>query len=418
MAMESRLEELVSENLDLSGKRPARIVLAFSGGLDSSVLLYILVSIRCNSELLVWHINHGLLDCAGEMEGFCRRIADQYKVEFKVSHLNLDRNQSNLEAFARQARYAAFEQFLNETDILLTAHHADDQAETLFLNLLRGSGSAGLRGIARNKTLSKTLVSRPLLDISRDTLKEYAKQQSIKWFDDPSNLTERFDRNFLRQQVLPKLKSRWPGYLQSIRRVCHIQSETQQLLDEIGESDYQYCQLDTFRLCQRRLVELSTARQKNVIRYWLRDSQFKSLPVGRLETLIKQLGACQQAQPRIEAIGYDIRIYRGELFIVKKTEHEQAGLLSSYSLNSSNALQIKSIGLETTRADVFNRLKIEDNGQSLSLCFRGDGIPPNQAKHRLKRLFQAYHVPPWLRGQTPQIYIDGELKDLLIENFK
>lgn len=412
MAQEPRLEEQVNENLEMFASRSARTVLAFSGGLDSCVLLHILVSIRGNNDLLVWHVNHGLLDCAGEMENFCKRLADQYKVEFKVSHLNLDGNQSNLEAQARKARYAVFERILNETDILLTAHHADDQAETLFLNLLRGSGSAGLRGIARNKTLGKTLLLRPLLDVSRDSLKEYAKRQSIEWFDDPSNLTERFDRNFLRRQILPGLKSRWPAYLQSIRRVCHIQSETQQLLDEVGEIDYQHCRIDAFRLCQKLLIELSMARQKNVIRFWLRDNQLKSLPTGRLETLIKQLGAGQQAHPRIEAAGYDIRIYNRQVFIVKTSG--QTGLLSSYNLNSNDTLLIQCIGLETTRADVFNRLKIEDNGQSLSLYFRRDGMPPKQAKHRLKHLFQKYHVPPWLRGQTPQIYIDDELKDLLI----
>ncbi len=412
MTLVSRLEEEVSDHLENFINKNTRTVLAFSGGLDSCVLLHILVSIRCVNDLLVWHVNHGLLDCAGEMENFCKRLADQYKVEFKVSHLNLNSQQSNLEARARKARYAVFEQFLGETDILLTAHHADDQAETLFLNLLRGSGSAGLRGIARNKSLGAIRVSRPLLDVSRNMLKEYARLQSIEWVDDPSNEAERFDRNFLRRQILPKLKSRWPGYHQSIRRVCYIQSETQQLLDEVAKIDYQKCRLDAFRLSQKLLVELSVARQKNVIRFWLRKNQLNSLSTGRLEALINQLWADQQAHPVIAATNYEIRIYNRQVFIVKPSE--PTGLLASYDLNSNETLQIQVLGLETTRAEVFKRLKIEDNGQSLSLIFRHDGMPLKQVRHRLKHLFQKYHVPPWLRGQTPLIYLDGELMDLFV----
>ncbi len=413
MAQEFRLEDRVKEKLQYFASKSTRTVLALSGGLDSSVLLHILDSTHKNHNLLVWHVNHGLLDCADEMEGFCKRLAHRYEVEFKVSRLNLNRNHSNLEAQARQARYAVFEMFLGETDVLLTAHHADDQAETLFLNLLRGSGSAGLRGIAQNRPLGKTQVLRPLLDVSRDRLKEYAKQESIDWFDDPSNSDNRFDRNFLRQQVLPKVKTRWPGYLQSVRRVCYIQSETQQLLDEIGESDYRNCRLDAFRLCQKHLINLSRARQKNVIRYWLRDNQLKSLPTGRLDALIKQLDADQQAHPQIETSGYDIRIYNRQLFIVKN--NEQADLLSSYNLNSNGTLVIPGIGLETSRVEIFKQLKMEDNGQYINLGFRRDGVPEKRAKHRLKNLFQKYHIPPWLRERTPMIFVDGELMDLLIK---
>ena len=411
-SVKSRLKQQVAQHFQAYADATDRIVLAFSGGLDSCVLLDILRSVSSTHKLLVWHVNHGLQDCAGDMENFCKRRSTDYQVDFRVSHLKLSDASANLEALARKGRYAEFEKHLTPADLLLTAHHADDQSETLLMNLLRGSGSAGLRGIAENRRLGKAWVLRPLLPVSRDTLAEYARQRSITWFEDPSNQNERFDRNYLRRQVLPALKARWPGYLDSIRRVCRIQSETQQLMDEIGEADYQYCRLEPLRLCQQCLDNLSIVRQKNVIRFWLRINQAACLPTGRLDSLIKQLGAQPHSQPLIQGDGYDIRIYNRQLFMVKPVQ--QTDLQSCYELNNDDVVRISPLGLEISRAEVFRRLKLVDEGQALSLCFRRYGTAPKPARHRLKRLFQKYHVPPWLRGQTPQIHIDGELTALLL----
>ena len=147
-----------------------RVVLAFSGGLDSCVLLHLLTSHPHSYSVQLWHVNHGLQESADEMEVFCNARAREYGLEIKTSHLHLDPHAGNLESTARQARYALFEKELNQGDCLMTAHHADDQVETFMLNALRGSGSAGLRGIAKSRPIGQSTLFRPLLDISREEL--------------------------------------------------------------------------------------------------------------------------------------------------------------------------------------------------------------------------------------------------------
>ena len=408
LSLESQLEKYLQRHVD----GQSVVVLAFSGGLDSCVLLHFLQKIVSSEKLLAWHIHHGLLDCADKMASFCQKKAAEYQVNYKISHLDLDRTQSNLESIAREARYSEFDKGLKASDILLTAHHADDQAETLFLNLLRGSGSAGLRGIAGQRALTKIRVFRPLLEVSRKALHNYAKQYSIEWFEDPSNQSEHFDRNYLRLQILPKIKQRWPGLLKSVQRVCQIQSEVQQILDEVAQADLQVCSFEPLRLKKEALLELSSARQKNVIRYWIRINQFDGLPNGKLESLIAQLQSQQQANPLIRGKDYDIRIYDDQVFIVKPLEI--ADLQECYSFDDENELHIPLLGLRVCRKDIFQCLHIVDSHQQVQLGFRTESQPQASEKHRLKRLFQKHRTPPWMRDRTLLIFVDGVFKDILV----
>jgi len=416
MTLESKLTEQLETQLQPFAEASNRIVLAFSGGLDSCVLLHLLATNLSNPKILLWHVNHGLQDSAAEMESFCLKLAEKYGVEIKVSHLNLGQYSSNVEAIARSARYAEFETGLGSQDVLLTAHHADDQAETFFLNLLRSAGSAGLRGIARIKTLANFRIIRPLLDFERSDLAEYAHQHNLKWFEDPSNQSDRYNRNYLRNNVIPVIKSRWPGFVQTIRSVCHIQAETQQLLDEIAGNDYQQCGVKSTdqpdRLDKQVLTSLSKARQKNLIRFWMRQNDCQSLPAGKLRELIKQLDAGRDAQPIIQAGDHDIRIFDQQLFIV---EHQgDLQLKPRYDFSDDSGLSIKSIELKISREEILEQLKLTEQGQVLSIRFRSGSNPSNNAGHRLKHLFQKHRVPPWLRDQTPQVFIDDDLQGIYL----
>jgi len=388
-------------------------VLAYSGGLDSSVLLHLLASPSRQYEVLVWHVNHGLQEVAQEMEAFCRSQANGYKLTFKTSHLDLDPKAANLESKARKARYALFEHALGKNDCLLTAHHADDQAETFLMNVLRGSGSAGLRGIAKSRPIGRSILLRPLLEVPRKDILSYASFYKLEWFDDPSNSADRFNRNYLRNQVIPLLKARWPGYLESIRSVVSIQEETQDALNELGALDLQYLQSgpgNTDCLSIIDMLGLSRSRQKNVIRYWLQLCGRASLPQARLNELIEQLHARNDATPMIAGSGFDIRIYDHCLFVVP--HGETAILEENYDFNRQQLLKIEAISLQIDRKSIMRCLNRKDSGQTISLRFRRRGNSSNPDRHRLKRLFQKYKIPPWKRAVTPQIYLDGELIDL------
>ena len=416
MSIEPQLSAQLTRTLTASAKPTDRVVLAFSGGMDSCVLLHFLAK-TYKEKLLLWHINHGLQDCAGDMEAFCVDLASQYQLAIKVSHLQLGGLKGNVEAIAREARYTEFATDLNTNDLLITAHHADDQAETFWLNALRGSGSAGLRGISPVRQVSNSQVARPLLCFERHQLLNYAKQYQLTWFEDPSNQSDIYDRNYLRHQVLPNVKKRWPHSTQSIKKVCDIQAETHQLLDELATIDYQHCSMQNTKKTDCLLIvplkALSQARQKNLIRYWLKLNHCDSLPASKLTELLKQLDSRIDAQPVIQANHYEVRRYNQRVFIVNHQPEIQ--LESVYELNAQSVLRIEGIPLSLKRLDVLQRFGLVDSDQSVSLRFRQSQVS-NHYQHRLKHLFQDKRVPPWKRNVTPQVYIDDELVGLWLDD--
>lgn len=401
--------------LDLIPDHVNRVFVAFSGGLDSSVLLHLLVSESRDFEVIPWHFNHGLLDVAPGMEAFCIEQAQRYDLEIRIDQLDLNSIDSNIEAEARRQRYDLFRQHTGAGDCIVTAHHADDQAETFLLNALRGSGSAGLRGIARQRMLGNTLLLRPLLQFSRERLEEYAAQHEIPWFNDPSNQTNRFDRNYLRNQVIPVIKTRWPHFQDALSMASELQSETQELLDEIAGLDFTdlkapasggFATLDV-----TGLLQLSPARRKNLVRCWIADAGLPTLPQARLQELMKQLHAKPGTMPEVAMPDYAIRLYDQRLFLVREDASRCA--TGEFEFELKPDIQIEQLGLQFQRKEIFEQLELVDKGQALTLKFRDKG-QQNSDRHRLKRLFQKHRVPPWERSAIAQVYLDGKLAGLLL----
>lgn len=400
--------------LDIIPGDVGRVFVAYSGGLDSSVLLHLATRAE-RFEVVPWHVNHGLLEVAEQMQQFCVDEARRLGLEPRVDRLELGGLERNIEAEARRRRYRLFEQATVAGDCILTAHHADDQAETFLLNALRGSGSAGLRGIARRRRLGPALLLRPLLDYSRDQLEAYAREHEIRWFNDPSNRDLRFDRNYLRNQVTPLLKSRWPHFQSALATASDLQGETQTLLDEIAAADF-----DELRrapsggiptLDVPGLLRLSAGRRKNLVRYWVAQRALAAVPNARLEELMRQLRAEPDSVPEISLPGYAIRLYDQRLFIVRDAPARCAE--GQYDFGLDAEIEIAELDLKLCRRQVFERLGIDDAEQQLSLRFRVDG-EANDDRRRLKRLFQQHRVPPWQRERVAQVYLDGRLEGLLL----
>lgn len=390
-----------------------RVYLAYSGGLDSSVLLHLLVNNHHNFEVIPWHINHGLQDSADAMEDFCREQTSKYQLPLRVDHLNMGYDLSNVEAQARQLRYGLFEAALTAKDCIVTAHHGDDQVETFLINAFRGSGSAGLRGVARRRLLGEGLLLRPLLSISREALENYAAEHKLQWMEDPSNQSLRFDRNYLRQQVIPPLKSRWPNVHRNLETVAEIQRETQQLLNELAEQDCLRLEVPVVgatTLSITGMLALSAARQKNLIRYWIKLKGLNALPATQLEELIKQFNAKDDAGPMLTSDDYSLRIYNKQLYLLTAAEKIGENIESEYVFDQQQQITIEAIGLNLSRSDIFDLMSMDDCGQTITVKL----IDADKAnKHRLKRLYQTHRVPPWLRTVTPILYLNGELTGLL-----
>jgi len=209
------------------------MIIAYSGGLDSHVLLHAVAAMRAEltgCEFIAVHINHGLSEKAGQWTKHCANQCEVLNITF--AHINVDaknKTGESPEAVAREVRYQAFREFMQPGDCLLTAHHQDDQAETLLIQLLRGAGPRGLAAMPYYSDFAEGWHARPLLNFSRDELHEYAQQtfsqNQSAWIDDESNSDTRFDRNFLRHEIIPKLKARFPGMAATLSRSAGLCAE-------------------------------------------------------------------------------------------------------------------------------------------------------------------------------------------------
>lgn len=225
----------------LPGKRPLRLCVGLSGGLDSVVLLHLLHKTRLAPGLVVsaLHVHHGLSAQADEWAQFTARLCEEWSIPFSVRHVAVKPQGDGLEAAARAARYGAFEQ--SDADVLLLAHHANDQAETVLFNLLRGSGVSGLSGMPVQRMLGEKLIVRPLLGVGRAELLTYAQAHGLHWVEDESNASLAFSRNHLRHAVLPQLAKRYPSVVSTLARTAGHLAEADQLLEELALIDVADC---------------------------------------------------------------------------------------------------------------------------------------------------------------------------------
>ncbi len=398
--------------------RPARFVVAFSGGLDSSVLLHALAALKrqqasfAGVAVKAIHIDHGLhADSAGWGE-HCEAVAQALGVEFQSVCVNVQlESGKGPEASARDARYSALHAALDANDWLLSAHHREDQAETLLLNLIRGSGPAGVAGIGVVRRFGPGWLVRPLLNVARDDLKAYAEEAGFDWLEDPSNKDRRFDRNFLRHEVLPRLKSRWSDIAARLQRSAGHAGEASQLLVDLAEMDLAALGSRCDRLPIDALSALSAARQRNLIRYALRDLGLSTPTAIQLDRIQSELiPAREDAQPLVTWPGASVRRYRNGLYLLPQN---LADAISSTSV--SGAETELGVGLGSLRfesdADTGLRSELVQQGLTIEPRRGGEEIQLQGQEHtrKLKKLLQEQGIVPWMRDRLPLLYCGGQL---------
>jgi tRNA(Ile)-lysidine synthase len=290
--------------------------IAYSGGLDSSVLLHILMQLRQEKHfaLKAVHIHHGLHPKANEWQHHCEVVCREGNIELCVHTIDLSDSHENIEARARECRYAYFSSLLEKEDVLCTAHHQDDQAETFLLQLMRGAGPKGLSAMPVETILGEGKLIRPLLNMSRDELLVYAQQNNISWVEDDSNKNTRFSRNFMRQEVLPLLKSRWPSVAATISRSAKHCAETQELLEAFIAPLFHECLLENKALSLIALKKLTPIQQKHIFRHWLFYGGFSSPNELKLQNCLRVfLTARRDRHPMVTWGNVVVRRYRDEL---------------------------------------------------------------------------------------------------------
>ncbi len=396
-----------------SAHPPPRVTVAFSGGLDSTVLFATLCRLGLAAPIRAAHVDHALHPRSGEWRAHCAEVAAAFGVEFAGVRVAVDRASGDgLEAAARSARYRALRELLSPGEWLLTAHHADDQLETLLLRILRGTGVRGLRGIVEFGPFGAGWLGRPLLDVTREELRAEAAALELGWLEDPSNAEPRHDRNYLRMQVLPALRARWPTAAHHAQRLAEQASEAERLLESVASDDARSL-AEPWHVPRATLETLDPARQRNLLRYLLRAVGIGAPSARKIEELrAALLESHPESQARVRWPGGEGRVYREALYLLAPLP-----LSSPTDYTARVAVDEPWTGpegsVELAPAPEGSGLAQSWIEEGLTLRFRTGGErfrPHGRAHHHsLKALFQEEGVVPWMRERVPLLYRGDQL---------
>ena len=381
----------------------ARVVVAYSGGLDSTVLLHALAA-RGVPGLVAVHIHHGLQQQADDWVAHCARFCADLSLPLTLCRALIAADDpAGPEAAARAARYALLRDEVRAGDLLVTAHHRDDQAETVLLRLLRGSGVHGLAAMRPLSSFSPGRLWRPFLDQPREMLHRYAVAQGLSWIEDPHNHDPRFARSWLREELLPKLRERWPQAYVSIARGARLAAETVELLDVLAGQDEQAIARDD-ALIVPGLRALSAARRHNLLRHWLRRQNFEVPFASMFERIDEEvLAAAADATPLLRWPGCELRRFRDELHAMAPLP-APPGTRSGLLWSGDNTLALPA-GCGMLSADGPPPRPVV-----VRWVHDGEFLKPGGAgrTRTCKNLFQEAGMPPWVRARAPLLELDGK----------
>ncbi len=392
------------------------LVVGFSGGLDSCVLLHLLANLRQTLpfQLSAHHVHHGLNKQADAWAEFCEKTCINLNIPLTISKVSVDMDSGlGIEASARKVRYAVL--LANEADFICTAHHQDDQAETLLLQLARGSGVKGLAGMAAVDDARKLL--RPLLNVSRAEIEAYAQLHKLSWVDDDSNANTQFDRNFMRHKVLPTLKQQYPAINQTLARTAQHLASANSLLDILASQDAQAClsNLGKKTLALEPLKSLDLNRVNNVLRWWLAQNNVLMPSAAQLQQISQQLlFAKNDAAIKIHLnsdVALTLRRYQDCAYLVPEiVSYPAIDAIwqgeAVFELPNQTQLTFKQelgVGLSLKHLDN-KRLTIKTR-------VGGERIKPdsNRPSRSLKMVMQQAEIPPWQRSHIPLIFVGDTL---------
>lgn len=410
----------------LSGKKAAihtacntanQVFVAFSGGIDSHVLLHLCASSAAlKNKLTAVYVHHGLQKQAGQWAKHCEVIARQLSVTFRI--LSVDARQKpgeSPEETARNVRYQALQTLLDENDVLLLGQHREDQLETVLLQLFRGAGLPGLAAMPEKTVFGTGSMLRPLLDISQQEIKAYADEYKLNWIEDPSNLQNDFDRNYLRNEIIPLIKQRWPAVDKTVFRSARHCAQAQQFITGQTESMFAAvynAQDGTLSIAE--LNKLGDYEQTLVLRMWLYKTGQKMPPEQLISQVMREFMLSRQdGNPQLQWRPYTLRRYKDRLYClptISNIDRSQnlvwAPGLTLLHLPNNGSVEIvpasSGINAELWQKATEIEVRYRQGGESIYL-------PGREGQHQLKKLFQEAAIPPWERENVPLLFLNGRL---------
>ena len=406
---------------DINLENYTRIAVAFSGGLDSSVLLHSLANIpEYKERVFAIHVNHGLSPNSKSWIKHCEKFCTVLGVNFIPLTIDLENSKTN-ENILRQARYKALFSCLKKGDVLCTAHHQDDHIETILFRILRGTGIKGLAGIEKYSQIEGIDLIRPLISYSKKDLLDYGNKFNVNWIEDESNEDLSISRNFIRKKVIPNLKNdNWPEYKNSISYLSSKAKEANEILDEIAFLDLKRCASESLdRLSILKIKELSHARAMNVLFTWLGINTHLGVSNKITDQVYKSIVLASENSNPVVTFGkrggsgsFQIRRFNNFLRHLPLTETEILSNKKVWKWNTNNPLELPT-GTLSMQLSLGKGISTQLTEPGISIKGRIGGErckPEGRSKsQKLKKLFQEYRVPPWVRDRIPLVYVGDQL---------
>ncbi|MCH2191957.1 MAG: tRNA lysidine(34) synthetase TilS [Gammaproteobacteria bacterium] len=414
------LKRELFEGLKLSSA--PRFYVALSGGVDSVVLLHLLVKLQEEHtfDLTALHVNHNLFHESDRWESHCRSMCESLGVAYKSVSLTLD---SSSELAARSARYDWFAQHVKLGDVLLTAHHKQDRAETFLFNLMRGAGSTGLSSLRPKRRFKSSWLARPFLQATKEDIEEYAKAHSLSWIDDPSNQDQSYSRNAIRHSIIPEIQKHRADAVHNIARAAANLEEENGLLREIAISDLVDIREQPIHpidgshaLCTDDMSHLSRARKSNLIRFWLGVLQLHTPSRRLMAGLLNAAENPPNSTAVLQEGGMQFRFYRGFMYVMPA----KMNAIQFSTIDWNNVTQPIDIFESRWRLDATEKLLDLVNkrrGAQIRLVERASLHNP-KALHghslNMKKWMQEMAIPPWRRASLPLLTLNSKKDDILL----
>ncbi len=395
-----------------------RWIVGYSGGVDSTVLLYSLLQLAQSESLppiLALHVNHHIHPDSAIWAKQCEEFCANLKIECQIHDVIVDQSHpKGLEAAAREARYQVYTQVITSDDLLLLGHHLDDQAETLLIQTFRGGGVHGLAAMSSLREIGAGQMLRPLLETTRSMIESYAKRAGLTWIEDPSNQSHQHERNFIRHKIMPMLLQRRAGVNRVLARSAEHFAEAAQLLDELAEHDLEQASEGGLTVINLDSIQQhKPSRQDNLLRYWVYRCSGNYPSSQQLKALKNDVIAAKvDAQPQLQFGDYQVRRFHNHLYWLPQLPQPPV----SYPIGIDKPVIELPQGCGTLelKTEIGNGLSLKHLKQAstIEVIWRKGGeslLLKDGHHHRLKKLYQQQNSPPWERDLRPMIAINGEI---------
>lgn len=392
-----------------------KIGIAFSGGLDSTVLLNSIIKLHPKNRLIALHINHGVNPESDDWEIFCRERACELGIEFKSWKIeDLDKIS---EESLRNRRLKAFEEWASKDDLIITGHHSDDQVETVLFRIFRGTGLKGVRGIEKLSNVSTLNFYRPLIDYKKEELLKYARKNDLIWIEDDSNKESNFSRNLIRNDLIPKIKERWPFINKSINKISNNAAKAQKLLLEIASEDLKKIKGSNEIIKISKLKLFSSERQENLIFYWLTHMNYLNVSSGQMVQILSAISKPSEGTSRFfvsSAYGtaHQVLVSSKDISVINNDLLHPLPENICINWNLKEPINIPSgkLSVKESLGKGLDKQYIE-KGAIIKARIGGEKCKPfgRNKSQKIKNLFQEFEVPDWKRDGIPIIYINERI---------